>query len=54
MTNYDLEDAIMMLHNIARTVEREWGFNGKLPNDIRECANRLAEILHAEVPNETL
>ena len=52
MTNYDLEDAIMMLHNIARTIEREWGFNGKLPNDVRECADRLAETLHAKVTAE--
>ena len=49
MTNYDLEDAVMMLHNIARTIEREWGFNSALPNDIRACADRLANVLHAEV-----
>ncbi|CAB4129224.1 hypothetical protein UFOVP112_322 [uncultured Caudovirales phage] len=52
MTSYDLEDAIMMLHNIARTIEREWGFNSSLPNDVRGCADRLAHILHAEVPAE--
>jgi hypothetical protein len=49
MTNYDLEDAVMMLHNIARTIEREWGFSGALPNDVRECADRLAEALHAQI-----
>lgn len=54
MSNYDLEDAIMMLHNIARTIEREWGFNGSLPKDIRACADRLHAMIVAEVPNETL
>lgn len=52
MSNYDLEDAIMMLHNIARTIERECGFGGALPNDIRACADRLAKVLHAEVTME--
>lgn len=52
--NYDLEDAIMMLHNIARTIERECGFNGALPKDIRACADRLHELMTAEVSNEVL
>ena len=40
MTNYDLEDAIIQLHTIARTIEREIGF-GELSRDIRKCADRL-------------
>jgi hypothetical protein len=38
--NYDLEDAIMQLHGIARLIEREIGF-GSLAKDIRLCADRL-------------
>lgn len=51
--SYDLEDAVMMLHNISRTIEREWGFNGALAQDTRKLADRLAELLHAEVPKDT-
>ena len=39
-TNYDLEDAIVQLHNIARLIEREIGF-GQLPKDVRRCADSL-------------
>ena len=53
-TKYDLEDAIMMLHNVARTIEREFGYGGTLSNDVRKCAERLHEVLTAEVPNEIL
>jgi hypothetical protein len=53
--SYDLEDAIMMLHNIARIIEREYGFRGSLAQDTKKLADRLAEVLHAEVPsNEVL
>lgn len=38
--NYDLEDAIIQLHNIARTIEREIGF-GALAQDVRKCADSL-------------
>lgn len=48
-TSYDLEDAVILLHNIARTIEREWGFGGPLAQDTRKLAERLAEVLHAEV-----
>jgi hypothetical protein len=44
-TNYDIEDAIMQLHNIARLIEREIGF-GKLAQDVRRCADRLSEVTH--------
>ena len=54
MSRYDLEDAVMMLHNVARTIESHWGFNGTLAQDIRHSADRLAEMIAAEVPDETL
>ena len=44
MANYDLEDAVMMLHNVARTIEREIGF-GTLAQNIRESANRLTTLI---------
>ena len=45
MTNYELEDAVIMLHNIARTIEREIGF-GKLAQDIRKSADNLSNLLN--------
>jgi hypothetical protein len=45
-TSYDLEDAVILLHNVARTIEREWGFSGSLA-----LADRLSEVLHTEVPS---
>ena len=54
MANYDLEDAVMQLHNVARTIERELGFGGTLAQDVRQCADRLNEILHTKVSNEIL
>ena len=54
-TSYDLEDAVILLHNVARTIEREWGFSGSLATDTRKLADRLSEVLHTEVPsNEVL
>ena len=53
MNYYDLEDAVMMLHNVARTIEREFGFSSTLPNDVRKCADRLAVILHTKIQMET-
>ena len=54
MTNYDLEDAIMQLHNIARLIEREIGF-GTLAQDVRKNADTLNELLQPlEVHNEIL
>ena len=50
MLKYDLEDAIVMLHNVARTIEREYGFTSTLSNDIRKCADRVHDLLHTEVP----
>jgi hypothetical protein len=43
MRNLDLVDAVITLHDIARTVEREIG-RGQLSDDIRKCADRLHEL----------
>jgi hypothetical protein len=42
----ELEDKIIELHNIARTVEKNIGV-GELSQDIRAAADRLHEILNA-------
>jgi hypothetical protein len=44
----ELEDAIVSLHDIARIVEREIG-TGKLSKDIRKCADRLNDVIKAEI-----
>jgi len=41
--NLELVDAVMALHEIARTVEQEIG-RGQLSDDIRSCADRLHEF----------
>jgi hypothetical protein len=43
MRNLDLVDAVITLHDIARTVEQEIG-RGQLSDDIRKCADRLHEL----------
>jgi hypothetical protein len=43
MRNLELIDAVIALHDIARTVEREVG-HGQLSDDIRKCADRLHEL----------
>ena len=43
MRNLELVDAVIALHEIARTVEREIG-TGQLSYDIRKCADRLHEL----------
>jgi hypothetical protein len=43
MRNLDLIDAVIALHEIARTVEREIG-KGQLSDDIRSSADRLHEL----------
>jgi hypothetical protein len=46
MKNYELEDKIIQLHDIARVVEQQVGV-GQLSEDIRNVADRLSEILNA-------
>jgi hypothetical protein len=46
MKNYELEDKIIQLHDIARVVEQQVG-QGQLSEDIRKTADRLSEIVNA-------
>ena len=39
-----LDEAIMQLHDVARTVEKEIG-TGQLSEDIRNCADRLHSLV---------
>jgi len=43
MRNLEIVDAVIALHEIARTVESEVG-TGQLSEDIRKCADRLHEL----------
>jgi hypothetical protein len=43
MRNLELVDAVIALHEIARTVEQEIG-RGQLSDDIRSCADRLHDL----------
>jgi hypothetical protein len=53
MRNLDLVDAVIALHDIARTVEREVG-RGQLSDDIRKCADRLHELSITDSRNSVL
>jgi hypothetical protein len=39
-----LDEAIMQLHDVARTVEQQVG-KGQLSEDIRNCADRLHSLV---------
>ena len=43
MRNLELVDAVIALHDIARTVETEIG-QGQLSEDIRRCADTLHQL----------
>jgi hypothetical protein len=53
MRNLELVDAVIALHEIARTVEREIG-QGQLSYDIRKCADRLHELSISDSRNSIL
>ena len=53
MRNLELVDAVIALHEIARTVEREVG-RGQLSDDIRKCADRLHELSISDSRNSIL
>ena len=53
MRNIELVDAVIALHDIARTVEREVG-RGQLSDDIRNCADRLHEFSLSDSRNSIL
>ena len=53
MRNLELIDAVIALHDIARTVEREVG-HGQLSDDIRKCADRLHDLSLVDSRNSIL
>ena len=53
MRNIALVDAVIALHEIARTVEREIG-HGQLSDDIRNCADRLHEFSLSDSRNSII
>jgi hypothetical protein len=53
MRNLALVDAVIALHDIARTVAEEIGV-GQLHDDIRNCADRLHELSIIDNKNSTL
>lgn len=46
----ELDQAVIDLHNVARTVEQQIG-QGQLSEDIRNCADRLSSLLNSTTPN---
>ena len=40
-----LDEEVIHLHNIARTLEKTFGGRGTLSDDIRACADKLSELL---------
>jgi hypothetical protein len=53
MRNLKLIDAVIALHDIARTVSEEVG-SGQLSDDIRKCADRLHDLSLADSRNSIL
>ena len=53
MRNLEIVDAVIALHEIARTVEHEIG-QGQLSYDIRKCADRLHELSLSDSKNSIL
>lgn len=53
MRNLKLIDAVIALHDIARTVSEEVG-SGQLSDDIRKCADRLHELSLTDSRNSIL
>jgi hypothetical protein len=53
MRNLALVDAVIALHEIARTVAEEIG-QGQLHDDIRNCADRLHEFSICDSKNSTI
>ena len=49
--DFELEYAVIRLHDIARLIEENIGV-GELSRDIRKCADRLSEL--SKAPNEIL
>lgn len=43
-----LNDEVIKLHEVARTLEQAFGQRGQLSDDIRNCADRLTELLQRQ------
>jgi hypothetical protein len=53
MRNLELVDAVIALHEIAKTVAEEIGI-GQLHDDIRNCADRLHELSLSDAKNSII
>ena len=53
MRNLEIVDAVIALHEIARTVAEEIGV-GQLSDDIRSCADRLHEFSLSDSRNSII
>jgi hypothetical protein len=53
MRNLEIVDAVIALHEIARTVAEEIGV-GQLSDDIRNCADRLHEFSLSDSRNSII
>ena len=53
MRNLEIVDAVIALHEIARTVEREIG-RGQLSDDVRSCADRLHNLSLVDARNSII
>ena len=53
MRNLELVDAVIALHDIARTIEREIG-HGQLSDDVRSCADRLHNLSLTDAKNSII
>jgi hypothetical protein len=53
LRNLQLVDAVIALHDIARTVAEEIGV-GQLHDDIRNCADRLHELSLVDSKNSII
>jgi hypothetical protein len=53
MRNLELVDAVITLHDIARTVSEEIGC-GQLSADIRACADRLHDLSLTDAKNSIM
>jgi hypothetical protein len=53
LRNLQLVDAVIALHEIARTVAEEIGV-GQLHDDIRNCADRLHELSLVDSKNSII
>lgn len=51
MNEPTLDELVIQLHNIARRIEADIG-TGLLSDDVRNCADRLSNLLKKELASE--